>query len=375
MKIGVPRETKTQEYRVALTPKGASALVNAGHHVVIELAAGRGAGFSDADYQQAGATIGTAHEAWGCELVLKVKEPVASEYAYLQQQTLFTYLHLAGVDPALTETMLTRKTTAIAYETVEDAAGKLPLLAPMSAVAGSMAMTMGNYYLARFNGGKGMLLSQLFDRHYGKVLVIGDGVVGQHSARVAASMGAEVLMAGHLPDKTERLAKQLSTDIRFVQSNEANISAELSDVDLLVGAVLARGARARHVVSEAMVQRMQPGSVIVDVSIDQGGCIETSRATTHDDPVYEKHGVIHYCVANMPGAYPRLATLALTEATLPYAIQFANHGIAALQNDAGFARGLNIHEGFITYEAVASSLGLTDHYRPFAAKPRAGDST
>tara|TARA_R110000787_G_scaffold64443_2_gene145524 strand:+ start:3346 stop:4443 length:1098 start_codon:yes stop_codon:yes gene_type:complete len=365
MKIGVPKEIKADEYRVALTPAGARALTDAGHSVVVETNAGAGSGFDDGDYKQANARIVAASAAWDVDLVLKVKEPTQLEYPYLQGQIVFTYFHLAGVDIELTQTLLTRRTMALAYETIEDSVGRLPLLAPMSAVAGSMAVTMGNYYLAKFNGGKGMLLSQLFDQRYGKVVIIGDGVVGQHSAKVAASMGAEVYIAGHTPDKTQQLATVLATDIHFIESNMANISAAVADADLVVGAVLVRGGRAPHVISEAMVKTMQPGSVIVDVSIDQGGCVATAKPTTHADPVYTKHGVIHYCVANMPGAYPRLSTIALTNATLPYALRLANDGEQALKTDPGFAKGVNTYHGHIANLAVADSLAMPDHYRKY----------
>lgn len=365
IKIGVPREIKPDENRVALTPEGAAALTDAGNTVQIESNAGMGSGFSDKAYQKAGASIVTRAKAWDVDLVLKVKEPITSEFQFLKQQMIFTYFHLAGVDANLTKTMLTNKTTAIAYETVEDENGKLPLLAPMSAVAGSMAVTMGNFYLAKFNDGKGMLLSQLFDQRYGKVLIVGDGVVGQHSAKVAAGMGAQVYMAGNRPDNTQALVRALGSDIHFVASNETNIARELSDADLVVGAVLVRGGRAPHLISEAMVKTMQAGSVIVDVSIDQGGCIETARPTTHSNPVFTKHGVIHYCVANMPGAYPRLSTIALTNATLPYAIKLADQGEEALRAGLGFARGLNTYAGHITCQAVAESLNMVDRYKPF----------
>ncbi|MBV1931110.1 MAG: alanine dehydrogenase [Porticoccaceae bacterium] len=365
MQIGVPKEIKPDENRVALTPTGARLLTKAAHAIFVEENAGIGSGFPDAEYSKAGANIVTAASAWDVDLVLKVKEPVASEYPFLRQQMIFTYFHLAGVDPELTRTLLANKTTAIAYETVENEHGKLPLLAPMSAVAGSMAVTMGNYYLAKFNGGKGMLLSQLFDQCYGKVLIVGDGVVGQHSAKVASNMGAEVYVAGNRPDKTRQLAKSLSSDIHFIQSTEENIAVELTDADLVVGAVLVRGGRAPHVISEAMVKTMQPGSVIVDVSIDQGGCIETARPTTHSEPVFTKHDVIHYCVANMPGAYPRLSSIALTNATLPYAVKLADQGENALRTDLGFTRGVNTYGGQITCLAVAESLNMIDRYKAF----------
>jgi alanine dehydrogenase len=366
MKIGVLKEIKENENRVALTPEGARVLTQSGHTVRVETGAGTGSGFPDAEYTGAGAEMVSAAEAWDTDLVVKVKEPLEREYGYFGEQMVFTYYHLAGVTPALTEALLAHKTTAIAYETVEDSEGKLPLLAPMSAVAGNMATTMGNYYLARFNHGKGMLLARIFEERFGKVLVIGDGVVGRHSARVADSMGAHVYIAGLRPERVPELQEDISTDIHFVLSTPENIAAELKDADLVVGAVLRRGARAPYVVTEAMVQDMQPGSVIVDVSIDQGGCVETSRPTTHSEPVYERHGVIHYCVANMPGAYPRLSTLALTSATLPYVQKLADGGLDALRADPGFALGVNTHAGYITCEAVASALGRMDSYRAFA---------
>jgi len=356
MRIGVLKELKVLENRVALTPQGAQVLVERKHQVLIEQGAGLGSGFSDRDYRQAGAQLVSTAEAWASDLVLKVKEPLDSEYRYLKQQIVFTYFHLAGVAPALTEVLLANRTTAIAYETVEDTSGGLPLLAPMSAVAGSMAVTIGNYYLARFNDGKGMLLAKLFDECFGKVVVVGDGVVGLHAARVADSLGAQVYLCGRHPERQAELKAFVSNELNFVVSTPENIAAELGDADLLIGAVLQRGGQAPHLVSEAMVKKMQPGSVIVDVSIDQGGCIETMHATTHDDPVYEKHGVIHYGVTNMPGAYPRLSTMALTRATLPYVMKLADSGLAALDDDPGFALGLNTHEGKITCEAVAQAL-------------------
>jgi alanine dehydrogenase len=365
MKVGIPKEIKEKENRVALTPNGARALVQAGHSVLIEIGAGAGSGFADSDYARAGARLVTAQAAWDTDLVLKVKEPLEIEYPCLREQMVFTYFHLAGVTPTLTDALLQHATTAIAYETVEDAQGRLPLLAPMSAVAGNMAVTMGNYYLARFNNGKGMLLSRIFSERYGKVVVIGDGVVGRHSARVADAMGAEVVIMGLHPERSAELQRDISADLRFVLSQPQQIATQLRDADLVVGAVLRRGARAPQVVSAAMVQDMQPGSVIVDVSIDQGGCIETSRPTTHSAPVYQKHGVTHYCVANMPGAYPRLSTIALTSATLPYALRLAAEGLDALRADSAFARGVNTHAGHITCRAVAEALKRSDDYTPF----------
>jgi len=365
MKIGVLREIKEKENRVALTPDGARTLSQAGHSVLVEAGAGHGSGFPDTDYARAGAELVNAETAWDTELVLKVKEPVAREYDCLREQLVFTYFHLSGVAPALTDALLAHNTTAIAYETVEDAQGKLPLLAPMSAVAGNMAVTMGNYYLARFNNGKGMLPGRLFSDRYGKIVIIGDGVVGRHSARAAAGIGTNVYIAGRHRDRVPALRAAISADINFVLSEPESIAAELADADIVVGAVLRRGARAPHVVTEAMVRNMQPGSVIVDVSIDQGGCVETSRPTTHSKPVFEKHGVIHYCVTNMPGAYPRLSTLALTGATLPYALRLADKGLEALRADPAFARGVNTHAGRITCRAVAEALERMDSFSEF----------
>jgi len=365
MKIGIPREIKEKENRVAITPAGARALRQAGHSVLVEHGAGTGSGFPDSDYAAAGATLVSAPAAWDVDLVLKVKEPLQTEYAFLAGQMVFTYFHLAGVTPTLTDALLQHGTTAIAYETVEDEHGGLPLLAPMSAVAGNMAITMGNYYLARFNNGKGMLLSRIFAERYGKVVVIGDGVVGRHSARAADAMGARVVIMGRHPERASQLQAEISPALEFTLSEPGQIAAQLRDADLLVGAVLRRGGRAPQVVSAAMVQAMQPGSVIVDVSIDQGGCVETSRPTTHSAPVYEQHGVIHYCVANMPGAYPRLSTIALTGATLPYALRLAQDGLEALRADPGFARGVSTHAGRITCQAVAEALDRASDFTPF----------
>ena len=365
MKIGVPKEIKANENRVALTPSGAKTLVEAGHSVLVQTGAGTGSGFPDEEYARAGAQLVSADASWETDLVVKVKEPLEQEYHCLGEQMVFTYFHLAGVSQTLTEALLEHRTTAIAYETVEDEQGKLPLLAPMSAVAGNMAVTMGNYHLAHFNNGKGVLLSRIFTQRYGKVVIIGDGVVGRHAARAADALGANVYLAGRHRERIPELKREISTDLHFVLSEPDTIAAELRDADLVVGAVLRRGGRAPHIVSESMVRNMQPGSVIVDVSIDQGGCIETSRPTTHSAPVYQKHGVIHYCVANMPGAYPRLSTLALTNSTLPYALKLADSGLDALHADPAFARGVNTHAGSITCKAVAEALELMERYTEF----------
>ena len=365
MKIGVLKEIKVQEHRVALTPAGTNVLVQSGHEVRVETGAGNGSGFSDREYESAGGELVSADEAWASDLILKVKEPLEREYRHLGRQIVFTYFHLAGVERSLTETLLDRRTTAVAYETVEDAAGTLPLLAPMSAVAGNMAISIGNHYLAKVNGGKGVLLGQVLGSRSGKVVVLGDGIVGQHAARAADRLGAEVHISGLHPARVPQLQQATSADVRFFVSEPEGISDQVSDADLVVGAVLVRGARAPVVLTEPMVRRMQPGSVIVDVSIDQGGCVETSRSTSHADPIFVVHGVTHYCVANMPGAYPRTSTIALTDATLPYALRLANEGVAALRSDPAFAKGLNTYEGRITSEGVASALGMTERLRRF----------
>jgi alanine dehydrogenase len=365
MQIGVVKEIKDNENRVALTPQGAARLVEAGHRVRVERGAGAGCGFTDAAYQEAGADLVGAAKAWDADLVVKVKEPQANEYGFLRDQILFTYLHLAGVARSLTEVLLEKRTTAIAYETVEDAAGRRPLLAPMSAVAGSMATLMGAYYLAKFNDGRGMLLGNILGERYGKVVIVGDGVVGQHAARVACAMGAEVVMFGITPDRSAELQRLVSPDLEYLLSTEESLSASLRGADLLVGAVLIEGARAPRVVSEAMVKSMPAGSVIVDVSIDQGGCIATSRPTSHSHPVFVQHGVVHYCVTNMPGAYPRTSTFALTGATLPYLLRVAAYGVTALAEDRGFAHGVNTHDGYLTCLPVARAFGLESRYRGF----------
>lgn len=368
MRIGIPKEIKDNENRVGLLPAGAEALAAQGHDVLVERDAGRGCGFADSDYEAAGAKIVAAAEAWGADLVVKVKEPLESEYGYLRDQIVFAYFHLAGVAESLTQALLEAGTTAIAYETVEDDAGALPLLAPMSAVAGSMAPLMGGYFLAKFAGGCGVLVSRLLGESYGHVSVLGDGVVGRHAARAAAAMGGRVSIFSRHPERRPAL-EALGDQVGFVLSTAESLAQRLPSTDLLVGAVLIAGARAPRLVSAEMVASMPQGSVIVDVSIDQGGCIETSRPTSHSDPVYIEHGVTHYCVTNMPGAYPRTSALALTKATLPYVIELAARGLAAPAGDAGFARGVNTHAGFVTCRAAADSLGLTDVYRDFETLP------
>jgi len=366
MWVGVPKELKDREDRVALTPGGARSLVESGHQVRVEAGAGEGSGFLDREYEKVGAELVSAPAAWDCGLVLKVKEPLTSEYGYLAGQILFTYLHLSGVRRELTEALLAAGTTALGYETVEDEVGRLPLLAPMSAVAGNMAVTVGAHCLGRPQGGRGMLLGNVLGESYGKVTIVGDGVVGRHAAHVADGMGARVFLFGLRPEREADLKAAISERLVFVPSNAENLAAHCRDADLLIGAVLRRGARAPLVVSEEMVRTMPSGAVVVDVSIDQGGCVATSEPTSHSHPVVVRHGVSHYGVTNMPGAYPRTSTLALTTATLPYVMEVAGQGRAALSADPGLAKGVNTHAGYITHPAVAEALGLEDRYRAFA---------
>jgi alanine dehydrogenase len=295
--------------------------------------------------------------------VVKVKEPLEHEYSRLRGQILFTYLHLAAAPRALTEALLASRSTGIAYETVVDDNGRLPLLAPMSAIAGSMAPLMGAYYLAQFNGGRGTLLGTVLGRPQGNVVVVGDGVVGTHACHVAAGLGARVTVFGITPERATEFEQRVG--VRYRLSTPAAIAAAVADADLVVGAVLRAGARAEHVITREMVRGMPPGSVIVDVSIDQGGCVETSRPTSHSDPVFVALGVTHYCVTNMPGAYPRTATVALTEATLPYVLRLANGGLAAVAAEAGFAKGVNTYAGWITHSAVADALDFSVRYAPW----------
>lgn len=365
MRVGLIKEIKTKENRVGLTPHGVAALTGRGHAVFVERGAGIGSGFSDRDYQDAGGQIVDTQQAWAQDLIIKVKEPTEPEYGYLRQQIVFTYFHLAGVSQALTDRLLAAKTSAVAYETLENAQGRLPLLAPMSAVAGNMAVQMGCYYLAACNGGKGVMLGKVLERRHGRVFIIGDGVVGTHAARTACGLGAEVTVAGLFPENAERLQRDIACDLHYLRSTPEVVAEQVRQADLVVGAVLMHGARTPHVVTEAMVQSMQPGSVIVDVSIDQGGCVETARATTHEAPTYETHGVIHYCVSNMPGAYPRTSTVALTDATLPYVLKLADGGLQALANEPGFAKALNTHQGYLTCRPVAEHFGLLDQFKTF----------
>ncbi len=363
MRIGVVKEIKDKENRIALTPTGASQLVAEGHQVSLEEDGGIGSGFSNDEYLSAGAEIVSTAAAWDNDMVVKIKEPLEQEYQYLKENLLFTYFHLAGAPVALTDALIKAGTSAIAYETVEDDQGRLPLLAPMSAVAGNVAANVGAYYLAKFNGGKGVQLGSVMGERHGKVMVIGNGIVGQHAAHTLESMGADVYVFARKRFSFEAMQYANPDNMEFVESTPENIENHIRDIDLLVGAVLQTGARAPHVVSDVMVKSMQPGSVIVDVSIDQGGCIETARPTSHSNPVYVTHDIIHYCVTNMPGAYPRTSTIALSNVTLPYVSKLAASGLQALKQESGFGKGLNTHLGMITCQPVAEALAYEDLYK------------
>lgn len=363
MRIGVPKEIKEKENRVAMTPEGVKRLLGLGHKVVVENGAGAGSGFSDLEYHQAGAEMASVSDAWDVDLVVKVKEPLPSEYCYLNGQIVFTFFHLSGVDRALTLELLKKEVTAIAYETLEDEQGRLPILAPMSAVAGNMATLIGSYYLASFNGGRGVQLATVLGKSSGKVLIVGDGVVGLHAAKVAAAMGAVVYVAGLSESKFNAMTAELVGDLRFVLSAPENLHALMPEVDLVVGAVLIKGAKAPKVITDKMIMSMQDGSVVVDVSIDQGGCFETSRPTTHSDPVFIEHDVLHYCVTNMPGAYPRTSTIALTDASIGYVEKIASRSITDLLAEPCLAKSINTYRGKVAYKKVAEDLGMLDCYQ------------
>ncbi|QHA35579.1 alanine dehydrogenase [Rossellomorea marisflavi] len=359
MQIGIPKEIKNNENRVAITPAGVLNLVKAGHSVYIESGAGIGSGFTDKSYLEAGAKIeATAADVWNKAMVMKVKEPLPSEYVYFHKGLiLFTYLHLAA-EPELAQALVEKEVTAIAYETVE-VNRTLPLLTPMSEVAGRMATQIGAQFLEKPKGGKGILLSGVPGVKRGKVTIIGGGVVGTNAAKMAVGLGADVTLIDLSAERLRQLDDIFGNDIQTLMSNRLNIEDAVKDSDLVIGAVLIPGAKAPKLVTEDMVKSMQPGSVLVDVAIDQGGIIETcDHISTHDDPTYEKHGVVHYAVANMPGAVPRTSTIALTNVTVPYALQIANKGVAkAIQDNMALAKGVNVANGFITYEAVARDLG------------------
>ncbi|WP_103129836.1 alanine dehydrogenase [Deinococcus aerius] len=358
MKIGLPKEIKVKENRVALTPGGVGTLVRRGHSVVVEEGAGLGSGISDHEYVAAGAVMGTAADAWAAEMVMKVKEPIESEYGYLRDDLLlFTYLHLAA-DRPLTEALLAAGTTAVAYETVQLEDGSLPLLMPMSEVAGRLSVQAGAYHLQKPVGGRGVLLGGVPGVQAGHVVIIGGGVVGTNAAKMAMGLGAKVTVLDVSHRRLTYLDDVFFGKLTTMMSSEANIRALLPEADLLIGAVLIPGAKAPHLVTRDMLPLMQEGSVIVDVAVDQGGCVETIHATTHDDPTYVVDGVIHYGVANMPGAVPRTSTFALTNQTLPYALMLADHGTAALHRNRALMLGLNTHGGKLTYQGVADAFEL-----------------
>jgi alanine dehydrogenase len=366
MRVGIPREIKNGEYRVAITPSGVNELVQAGHEVYVEAGAGLGSSISDEEYTGAGARIlPAAEQIWDAgELVLKVKEPVAEEYPLMRDgQVLFTYLHLAA-SPECTQALLDRRVTGIAYETVELADGSLPLLAPMSEVAGRLSAQVGAYHLMRGaassnGGGRGVLMGGVSGVYAAKVVVIGAGVAGVNAAAIALGMQAEVLLLDKSIHKLRQWDAIYQGHLQTVASNQYEIERAVIDADLVIGAVLVPGAKAPKLISNELVSRMKPGSVLVDIAIDQGGCFEDSRPTTHADPVYPVHGSVFYCVANMPGAVPHTSTYALTNVTLPYAVELANRGWReALRADKALALGLNTHDGQVTYGPVAEAHGL-----------------
>jgi alanine dehydrogenase len=365
VKIAVPREIKNHEYRVALTPAGAHELTSRGHDVFVEAGAGLGSAITDEEYLAAGAKlVSTAEETWAeGELVLKVKEPIADEYPLLRSdQVLFTYLHLAA-DEALTKALMAAGTTAIAYETVQTANGALPLLAPMSEVAGRLAPQVGAFALMRPSGGRGVLPGGVPGVHPARVVIIGGGVAGLNAATIAVGMGADVQVLDTNVDRLRQLDNQFRGQLRTITSSRYAVEQAVREADLVIGAVLVPGAKAPKLVSNDLVRDMKPGAVLVDIAIDQGGCFADSRPTTHAEPTYAVHQTVFYCVANMPGAVPRTSTYALTNVTLPYAVALADNGWhKALTADRALALGLNTHAGTVTNEpvAVAHSLEYTD---------------
>jgi alanine dehydrogenase len=359
MKIGVAKEIKQDEYRVALTPAGALELINRGHEVMVETTAGAGSAFPDEAYERVGARIGSVDETWErSDLVLKVKEPIRAEYSRLREGLiLFTYLHIAADEP-LTRALVDSGIRAVAYETVE-AGRALPLLAPMSEVAGRLASQAGAYFLEKPQGGRGLLLGAVPGVAPGRVVIVGGGVVGYNAAVIALGLGAQVTILERSIDRMRYLEEILSGRVTLLMSSSLQVAASVEEADLVIGAVLIPGAVAPKLVTREMISGMKEGAVVVDVAIDQGGCFETSHATTHADPVYVVDGVTHYCVANMPGAVPITSTKALTNATLPYVEAIAGKGLpAAVAEDTALAKGVNVIDGKLTYEAVAEAHGL-----------------
>jgi alanine dehydrogenase len=363
MRVGVAKEIKPDEYRVALTPAGALELVQHGHDVLVETSAGDGSAFPDSAYEAVGAQIVSVDDVWAeAELLLKVKEPIVPDYDRLREDlVLFTYLHIAADEP-LTRALVDSGVTAVAYETVETANRSLPLLAPMSEIAGRLAAQAGAYFLEKPLGGRGLLLGGVPGVSPGKVVVIGGGMVGYNAAVIALGLGAKVTILERSIDRMRHLEEVLGSRVTLLMSSSLQIEESVADADVVIGAVLIPGALAPRLVTAEMVRGMKVGSVIADVAIDQGGCVETSRPTTHSEPVYVVDGVTHYCVANMPGAVPITSTKALTNATLPYVEAIADHGLAeAVALDPALARGVNVLDGKITYEAVAEAHGLEYH--------------
>jgi alanine dehydrogenase len=361
MIIGVPKEIKNNENRVALTPAGAKELIKRGHQVYVQQSAGLGSGFSDQDYSAAGASLLPSIEATYqiAEMIMKVKEPIESEYNLIKpNQLLFTYFHFASYEP-LTKAMVASKAICLAYETVEKSDRSLPLLVPMSEVAGRMAIQKGANYLEKPLGGRGILLGGVPGVLPAKVLILGGGIVGTQAAWMAAGLGADVIIMDLSLPRMRYLADVMPANVKTMMSNEFNIREQIKQADLIVGAVLIPGAKAPHLITKDMLKDMKKGAVVVDVAVDQGGCIETCKPTTHENPTYVIDDVVHYCVANMPGAVPYTSTLALTNATLPYAIQLADKGWKkAAQENADLVPGLNVIQGDIVYKAVAESFNM-----------------
>ncbi|MFZ1803275.1 MAG: alanine dehydrogenase [Nitrospira sp.] len=361
MVIGVPKEIKDHEYRVSLTPEGAATLRQSGHEVWLESSAGQGSGFSDDAYRKAGASVaGSKEEVFKrADLIVKVKEPLLAEcHLFRPGQVLFTYLHLASLVD-VTKELLSSKVTAIAYETTESKDGSLPMLKPMSEIAGRMSVQIGAQYLEKINGGRGVLLGGVPGVEPGKVVVLGAGIVGSSAIRIAVGMGAQVTVINLDVERLRRLDDQYQGRIITRAASSTTIEEAVCSADLVIGAVLVPGAKAPTLVSRSLVLRMKPGSVIVDVSVDQGGCIETTRPTTHSAPVYVVDGVVHYCVANMPGIVPRTSTYALTNATLPYLLRLASDGVdRAIHADPGLAKGVTLKDGKLVHRGVADAHGL-----------------
>jgi alanine dehydrogenase len=368
MKIGLPKEIKDNEYRVGLTPAGVHALTTAGHTVYVQKSAGEGSGFSDEQYVKAGGNLlDTADEVWETgDMIVKVKEPVAPEYPRMREnQLLFTYLHLAP-ELELTKQMLDRNVTGVAYETITDNNGRLPLLTPMSEVAGRMSVQVGATFLEKMNGGRGILLGGVPGVPAANVVIIGGGIVGTEAAKMAVGLGAKVTIIDRNLDRLRQLDDIFLSKVQTLASSPYAIEEAISHADLVIGAVLVVGAAAPKLVTREMLKLIPQGAVLVDVAVDQGGCFETTHATTHSNPTFYEEGVLHYCVANMPGAVPRTSTFALTNATLPYALDLANKGFEkAIKDDRGLQEGVNTYAGKLTYKAVADSQGL--EYTPLSS--------